>query len=119
MKKMIALFVLFLASCVHQPSYEEQIAVWQGQNVEYLYNEWGMPETTQPLANGGMLLVYTQTQEQTVPQQVSIEQEVSGNAPSFAGSPFFNTQNTYFCSTTFTVENGIITGYSFEGDNCN
>lgn len=120
MKRAVSLFVVVfgLGACVANQNYDAVLQGWQGQPVQSLYNNWGPPNSVNPLADGGELLTYNSQVMSNVSPQVSLEDELSG-APSYADNPFFSSQETFFCTTTFTVNNGFITDYSYEGDDCN
>ncbi len=106
------LFVLILAACTHNTNYDQSLQEWQGQEVEVLYQQWGPPASSQQINEDEMVITYTQQQTITEPNQTM------EGAPSYATNTFFDTQETYYCTTTFTIDNGIIVDYSFQGDNC-
>ena len=91
MKNNFLVFMCLLATaCVSSPDYGESLQVWIGANQQSLTNAWGNPATINYITPNQQLLTYFQT------------------------SP----DGEEFCSTTFTVTDGNITDFSFEGDNC-
>ncbi|MBR1605497.1 MAG: hypothetical protein IJ660_05280 [Alphaproteobacteria bacterium] len=91
MKKSVLGFIaLLLSSCASSPDYSESLQVWIGANQQSLTNAWGNPATINYLTANQQLLTYFQ---------------ISPNGEEF-------------CRTTFTVTDGSVTDFEFEGDNC-
>lgn len=118
---MILLFVLFLAGCVGTGDYNETLQNWVGISEENLYYHWGNPANVTYIAPHEKLVTYFQGE--TVPLDGNTEPyqgyEVNYQAvetPNY-DAPGVASDN-YFCRTTFTVSNGIITNFTFEGDDC-
>ena len=91
MKKYALLTTAFiLSACVSSPDYGETLQAWVGSSSEALQTSWGNPATVNYIAPHQELWTYFQ------------------NSPSGAE----------FCRTTFTITNGIINDFAFEGYNC-
>ncbi len=89
-KSVLAFMALLLSSCVSSPDYEEQLQVWIGANQQSLTNAWGDPATVNYITPNQQLLTY------------------------FQMSP----DGAEFCRTTFTITDGNVTDFAFEGDDC-
>ena len=81
---------LMLSACVSSPDYAETLNTWVGSSSEALQTSWGNPADVSYPAPNEQLWTYFQT------------------SPSGAE----------FCRTTFTITNGIVNDFDFEGYNC-
>ena len=89
-KTVLAFIVIVLSACVSSADYSSLLDNWVGSSQEVLITSWGDPaEVSYPIP-GQELWTYFQT------------------SPSGAE----------FCRTSFTIVNGTVTDYTFEGDNC-
>lgn len=89
-KSIFAFTALILSSCASSPDYDESLQIWIGANQQSLTNAWGDPATINYLTDNQQLLTYFQT------------------------SP----DGQEFCRTTFTITDGSVTDFEYEGDNC-
>jgi len=87
---MVMLLILFLTGCVISPDYDESLQQWIGASQESLINIWGNPASIDFITPNQQLMVYFQT----------------------------GPNGETFCRTTFTVTDGDVTDFGFEGDNC-
>jgi len=87
---MTLLLVLFLTGCVSSPDYNTSLQQWVGASQESLMNIWGDPASINFVTPNQQLLTYFQT----------------------------GTDGELFCRTTFTITDGDVTNFAFEGDNC-
>lgn len=81
---------LILPACVSSPDYEETLQTWVGASQITLIDTWGNPAAVNYIAPHQELWTYFQ------------------DSPSGAE----------FCRTTFTITNGIVNDFSFEGYKC-
>lgn len=88
MKKL--LFILLLSGCVSSPDYDEALNNWVGASQENLINSWGEPAAINYITPNQQLFSYFQI------------------SPS----------GQEFCRTTFTLTDGVVNDFEFEGDNC-
>ena len=90
-KSILALTTLLLAACAsNSTDYEDLLDNWVGSSQQVLITSWGDPAEVSYPVPGQELWTYFQT------------------SPSGAE----------FCRTSFTISNGMVTDYTFEGDNC-
>ncbi len=87
---MIVLLVLMLTGCVSSPDYSQSLQPWVGASQESLVNIWGDPASINFVTPNQQVLTYFQ----------------------------MNNNGEEFCRTTFTVTDGDVTDFAFEGDNC-
>lgn len=91
MKKSIMSFlVLVLPACVSSPDYGETLQNWVGVSQTALIETWGDPATINYVTPSQQLFSY------------------------FQMSP----TGQEFCRTTFTITDGVVNNFEFEGDNC-
>lgn len=116
----IMLFVLLSACAVRSAAdYENKLAAWQGQTREALFHKWGYPDRQFAIDRNTYVVTYLR---------------ISGKPAGNADEPYRNSLNyggmpqirygksqipaVYYCKTNFTITNGIVTDYSFNGDDC-
>jgi len=90
MKKALLTYILLLSACVTSQDYGTQLQNWVGANRTTLIDAWGSPAAVNYLTPNQQLLTY------------------------FQMSP----DGAEFCRTTFTLTDGNVTDFTFEGDNC-
>ena len=86
----LAFTALILSACATSHDYEGMLDNWVGSSQTVLLNSWGNPASVTTMFPGEELWTYYQT------------------------SP----TGAIFCRTTFTITNGVINDFAFEGDNC-
>lgn len=89
-KSAIILTGLFLTACVSSPDYDETLQTWVGANQTTLIDTWGNPASVNYITPNQELWTY------------------------FQDSP----SGEEFCRTTFTITDGVVNDFTFEGDNC-
>lgn len=123
MKKILSAFLLLgLASCVNQPTaarYEDALSAWIGQSEEALYSEWGYPNTTYSVGPDSFIATYIQSYNEPIDgdtEPYAADMTYSAmRVPSY-GLP--TPQGVYYCKTSFIINNGIVSDYNFNGDDC-
>ncbi len=120
---MLILCVLLLMGCVSdQNAYNTQLQNWVGMSQETLYESWGMPSNEFYVAPNEKVVTYVKIDENgpingnTQPYQ-GYEVQYKAIATPDYGFPTDENQ-TYYCKTSFTITNGEITNYTFNGDDC-
>ena len=118
------LVAIFLTSCSSStPTYQSAMQQWVGSSSETLYEYWGTPSSEIYLSPYTKVVTFTKTQAQPIngntEPYAGIEvayQAIDGeNYGSYLSN---NDSNDYYCQTTFTITNNVITDYTFNGDDC-
>ncbi len=122
-EKMLVLCVLLLMGCVSdQNSYNANLQNWVGMSQETLYESWGTPTNELYVGPNEKVVTYLQIDEDgpvngnTEPYQGYEVQYGAIETPDY-GFPSDN-GGSYYCKTSFTIVNGEITDYTFNGDDC-
>ena len=120
MKRYVAVLAfMVLGGCATTANYEKMLQSWVGATEYDLVGKWGPPASVYELG-GTKYLTYTNTAQGYVP----------GTPPSYmvqrygttsyvtpvGGSPGF--AYTAHCQTTFTLTNGVITSWRWQGNAC-
>lgn len=96
MKKIFLLmFVLLISSCATETKYRKTLHSWEGTPEKEFVSAWGIPDGSYE-NDGKKYLVYKDS-----------------NVASFNGIAI-----DYQCKTVFTIEKGVMTDWSYEGNNC-
>ncbi len=134
MGKKILLTVLsaiFLFGCATSANYGKKLQNWVGKPASELEAKWGRPAHTKVFANGDSIITYIKANDVYVPSEYIIFNEgyMPGDDITIQPYPgvssnFMNTEELvgyeteYTCQTSFLVQNGIITGWRWSGNNC-
>lgn len=118
---LIGLFLLGAAGCASYPTYGETLQPWIGQSEERLQQAWGIP------AN----IFYVTPNKKIVTYIKFASKPMNGETEPYAGEVYYPAiatpdfgfpdqpqSSNYYCKTTFTIENGVVTNYGFNGDDC-
>ena len=124
MKKSIVCLVCLctLISCtMNRRSYGDTLQPWIGQSEERLQQSWGMPHN----------VFYVTPDEKVVTFLRISSHPLNGNKKPYANEVYYPAiatpdfgfpgqpqYTTYYCKTSFTIRNGIVVNYSFNGDDC-
>ena len=92
MKKLILLCAFILFGCATESKYQAKLNSWLNRSKSELVLDWGIPNKTYKLDKKTELLAYKKT--------VKIQEK------------------NYWCKTTFTVVDNIITNWKNEGNDC-
>lgn len=124
MARLLALFAaLLLAACASEAKYKEKVDAWIGaKEADLVASEWGPPQHVYDLQGGTRILTYSKTQSSGgVLPNVGIGGGFGSGGSSFGigvgGLGGLGGEEGY-CETNFTVEDGIITDVTFQGDDC-
>lgn len=119
---MLVLIIMLLTSCTSTPNYGQSLQNWVGVSQETLYESWGEPDS-----------VFNVMPNETVVTYVNVDENgpIGGNSQPYAGTEVYypaiatpdygfpeNQQNTYYCKTSFTIQNSQVVDYTFNGDDC-
>lgn len=92
---------LLLSACsATVANYQAELQAWVGQSAQSLESSWGAPAS---VIQSGAAQIYTYTQSDGA--------YVSGGYWRRWATPLY-------CSTSFTVQNGVVTGAQFVGNEC-
>ena len=115
---LVLLCAFILTACSSTPGYNEQLESWVGVSEEHLVDNWGMPDSTFTLDADTRVLTYVEYDGEG-DREVYSEQiyypAISGQ--NFPG-PNPDWENIEYCKISFTVDNSVVTGYNFNGDDC-
>jgi len=119
----VMLVVLTLAACASEANYRETVDAWVGKTEsELVASEWGDPQRTYDLEGGTRILSYTKTQASggaLFPMMgIGIGSGGGGGIGIGASTTTGAGGGGRFCETNFTVDDGVITDVSFQGDGC-
>ncbi|MBP5353421.1 MAG: hypothetical protein J6Y91_06665 [Alphaproteobacteria bacterium] len=124
MKKInVLVTVLLLCGCRNigfaQSEYAAKLQPWLGQSADALFAQWGTPATTQQIDDNTFLVTYEQSESQPVDNNLQpYESELSYDAMAVPNYGLPTPPPLFYCQTSFTIQNNIITDYSFNGDDC-
>lgn len=132
-------FIAIIASCATTANYEKILNSWIGENVDNLVSSWGPPQSSFKLSDGSTVVEYVRSRNSqiggytyTVPQTTYQTGTASAyGTGGYAYGTYSGTSTTYvqkqtptyninlLCKTRFTVNpNGIITKWSWQGNDC-
>lgn len=120
-----SILLLFLAGCTTTGDYQKSAQKWVGASQQQLFEAWGMPNNQFPAGQDTEIVTYVQNDNGPI----------GGNTQPYAGvevaypaienpqygenlSNYPDNTQVYFCKTTFTITNGTVVDYSFNGDDC-
>ena len=115
---LVLLCAFILTACSSTPGYNEQLESWVGVSEEHLVDNWGMPDSTFTLDADTRVLTYVEYDgegDREVYSEQIYNPAISGqNLP----PPYPDGENIEYCKISFTVDNSVVTGYNFNGDDC-
>jgi hypothetical protein len=118
----VLLAVLYLAACATEANYREKVDAWVGKKeTDLVASEWGAPQRTYDLEGGTRILTYTKSQSSgsLFPMMgLGIGSGGGGGGIGIGATTGGGGGGGRFCETNFTVDDGIITDVSFQGDGC-
>lgn len=120
MRRIIAILLLFgTAACATTEKYEARLNAWLDRPEGALIEAWGPPNSFYE-SGGKKYLSYTSSTTGYVPGTApSYRSRIVGNrvyTDSYGGTPgwIYNLH----CRTTFTVEDGVIKSWRWQGNDC-
>ena len=119
-KKTFLVLYLFIVACHHNSgNYGKSLQPWIGQSEERLLQSWGTPQNVFYVTGNEKIFTYTQFSThkhdfEAYPNEVYYPAIA---VPNF-GFPSQPAYTTFYCKTSFTIQDNIVTNYSFNGDGC-
>jgi len=112
----LVLCSLVLSGCVTKQQHEDALSSWYGSTEKRLIASWGVPSSFYEL-DGKRYLTFSDSRQAMVGGSPAITTyDINGNAHAYGGSaPFLATA---YCNRTMVVNNGFISEWSYEGNNC-
>ncbi len=119
----VILMLLALAGCAtaNSDNYAAGLKEWVGQSELSLYEGWGTPDNTLYLTPDEKVVTYAKTFAKPVDDETepySNEVYYPAITTDSYGYPSNGNFTTYYCRTSFTIRNGTVISYSFNGDDC-
>lgn len=122
MRYFVVLSLIFLVSCTTtSDNYGQKLQNYMGVSESVLVSDWGIPDNVQTIVPGEQIYTYIQTyngalNNNTEPYAEQVAYGEFGMNPNLPPNP--NQISSYYCQTTFTIQNGVVTNFSFNGDDC-
>ncbi len=123
MKKLMFL-ALFLTACSNpQQTYQQSLQPWIGMPEISLYDSWGRPASVFNVTPQTKIVTYIQTENAPIngntQPYAGIEVDYQAiETPDYGENLSNYDNNNYFCKTSFTITNGEVIDYNFNGDDC-
>lgn len=127
---LIGLSLLFVISCATSAKYDTRLNGWLGKSETRLAQKWGKPSATKIMNNGDKVVTYTKADGVYIPAQFyiynpgQVANEDDIYTP-FDGEYDFGPYNELVgyevsktCQTSFLIQNGIISGWKWRGNDC-
>lgn len=119
----IVLLLLLLTGCAAtSANYNAGLKRWVGQPELELYQQWGTPGNVLYLTPDQKVITYTHidvggpVNGQSRPYENEVYYPAIDNDG--FGYPSDGNYKTYYCRTSFTITNGFVSDYTFNGDDC-
>ncbi len=122
MKKLILLSLL-LTACSHSQTYQQSLQPWVGMPEISLYDSWGRPASGFYVTPQTKVVTYIQTEDKPINGNtrpysgIEVDYEAI-ETPDYGENLINNADDNYYCKTSFTITNGEIVNYTFNGDDC-
>lgn len=113
-KYLLLLLILILSGCATEDKYRAQLNTYFGYTQKELIDAWGPPDSTYKLDNKTEYFTYTKSRDIFIPASDTTNLYGSSFTTNYYGG---YTENLN-CKTTFTLENGTVTNYRFDGNDC-
>lgn len=126
MKKMIILGAMLVTACVAKNgaiAYQESLQQWIGMPEPSLYDSWGTPTTIWNVDPQTKVVTYISQENMPINGNTDpyngVGVDENGIPTENFGENLWDDQNNdYYCKTSFTITNGEIVNYNFNGDDC-
>ena len=123
MKKILYILFLLICGCTtttENDSYNQKLAIWLGKPQEMLYKYWGEPDEQFIIDADTYEVEYSKVykypsfnREEVYARELS--DEIMDIGPEYGQS---QEAAIYYCKTNFTIQDGVVVDYGFNGDNC-
>ena len=99
--------------------YNKKLSQWMGKSAAELYADWGTPDQILPLDASTVQVSYYSSESQPIDNDFQpYESEIAYGAMEQSDFGLPTAPPLFYCKTSFTISNGIITDYTFNGDDC-
>lgn len=123
------ILICLLTACATQEKYDSKLQNLIGHNVSVLQKEFGKPSAKNIITPQTQILTYTKADDVYVPSEYYLYNQGFEPDSEIIYAPFNGDYNwspyadmgyelKYVCQTSFIVQNGIITGWAWRGNNC-
>lgn len=117
MKKYLILLLLAAVGCAGKGNdYDRQLSSWIGRPARVLVSRWGQPDRQFAINADTYAMVYIKNKHQGAYRPYRNVINYQGMPGPRYGHAMY--KPLYYCQTTFSVRNGIVVNYSFNGDDC-
>ena len=126
---LILTFLLF--ACATPAKYDSKLNHLVGVSKSQLIKDMGQPSATKVFANGDEVLAYVKANDVYIPSefylynQGALSNEYDGIYSPFLGDYDFSPYGAAFgyeveniCQTVFLIQNGMVTGWKWRGNDC-
>ena len=119
----IILMLLLLSGCALKgtgwtsSAYSRDLENYVGQSEMNLYQNWGAPDNVLQISPYSKVVSYTEYYSSPQGGQVPAYANDFNYSAMWQGYTTEN-PNDYYCTTSFTIQGGMVTNYSFNGDDC-
>jgi hypothetical protein len=115
----LVIFVSTLVACATTENYEKLLNSWVSQPVGALIDSWGPPDS-EFVNDSTRYLTWNKSETVFIPgTPPTYRTTMIGNTAytnTVAGTPSYNA--SYSCKTTFTVRDGYVLSWRWEGNRC-
>lgn len=126
MKKTIFFLMFLMASCSHingAISYQENLQQWVGMPEISLYDSWGTPSSVWTIDEETKVVTYVTSSNKPINGETNpyngVGVDDNGIPQENFGESLWDDQNTnYYCKTSFTITEGEVVNFNFNGDDC-
>ncbi|MDY0029904.1 MAG: hypothetical protein RBR86_08200 [Pseudobdellovibrionaceae bacterium] len=126
----------FLSACQTAEGYRQQLEAYRGMSEQFLVQDWGVPNNSYELNNGGKVLQYRRDDTYVVPGATTFSPQTTYNTGNIYGNnglygSYSGTSTTYtqsqapdvvirnFCETSFMLDQKrVVVDYTFAGSGC-
>ncbi len=126
MKKVIFSVMFILMGCASGNGaieYQETMEQWVGMPEPSLYDSWGTPTSVWNVDAQTKIVTYVTRENKPIDGNTDpyngVGVDENGISQENFGENLWDDQNNnYYCKTSFTITNGEIVNYNFNGDDC-
>ena len=126
MNKKWLMALCILSGCSHLNgaiTYQENLQQWVGMPEPSLYDSWGTPNAVWNVDSQTKVVTYVSQENapingNTDPYNGVGVDENGISQESFGENLWDDQNNNYYCKTSFTITNGEVVDFNFNGDDC-
>lgn len=110
--------LLLLTGCVNggNADFTSNLNNWVGNTPSVLVAEWGNPNTLSEVDAGTQIYTYILQSNNGTSDPYQNQVAYSAIEENLGNNPDENP--VYYCQVSFIINNGLISSYNFNGDNC-